>query len=77
MFNGTLAACQASHENREHLQLFDLEIKVKLKQVGAEDLNAILQGIASAVGVGLGRDRASFHLNVEPVAGAGLTLVTQ
>jgi len=47
--------------------LFDLEMKVALKQMEAKDLNAVVEGITSLIGPQLGRGGTSFHITVEPV----------
>jgi hypothetical protein len=47
---------------------FDLGISIALKQMEAKDVNATLEGITDLIKRKLGRGRASFHIDVEPVA---------
>ena len=54
----------------EDIVLFDLEITIHLKQIETKDLNAAVEAITSLIGPRLGRGRASFHINVEPVVGS-------
>jgi hypothetical protein len=66
LLGGTLAHGVNSLTKTENT-LFDLEISVALSRIEAKDLNAVVEGIIDVIGSSLGRDRASFHINVEPV----------
>jgi hypothetical protein len=46
---------------------FNLEIDIDLQQMEAKDVTAVVEGIADVIRLKLGR-KASFHINVEPVA---------
>ena len=61
---------QKAKPSEEHATMvnFDLEITISLSQMQAEDLNGAVEGIARLIGPYLGRSRASFHIDVEPVA---------
>ncbi len=68
ILGGALLAHKTSCSPRAgDVVLFDLEITISLKQMEARDLNAAVEGISSLIGPRLGRGRASFHINVEPV----------
>jgi hypothetical protein len=51
----------------ENSVLFNLEIKIDLKEIGPKDLGATVEGIASLIGPSLGLGRARCHINVEPI----------
>jgi hypothetical protein len=55
-------------EKDERVVRFDLKISVELKDMGTRDLNAIIEGIGNLISPRLGKARAGFHINVEPVA---------
>lgn len=55
-------------QNDDNALLFDLEITIGLKRMESKDLNAAVEGIASLIKPNLRLGRASFHINVEPVA---------
>jgi phage gp45-like len=47
--------------------VFDLQFNIALKQIEAEDVNAMVEGITDLIRLKLGRGRVSFHVDVEPV----------
>jgi hypothetical protein len=67
MLGGSLAAHKSKHQDGESV-LFDLTIAIELKQMDAQDLNTAIEGISRLIGPRLGRGRASFHMNVEPIS---------
>jgi hypothetical protein len=71
MLGGTLLPDKANCSKKdENIVLFNLEITIDLKQMEPKDLNAAFESITSLIGPRLGRGRASFHINVEPVVGS-------
>jgi hypothetical protein len=55
----------------EKVVLFDAEITISFRQIQPKDLSATVEGIASLIDPNLGRCRACFHINVEPVSHRG------
>jgi hypothetical protein len=47
--------------------MFDLTINISLKQMDAEDLNSAVEGFTDLIRLRLGGNRASLHVEVEPV----------
>jgi hypothetical protein len=68
LLGGTLAHAVNGSTKTENVMRFDLEVIIALKKMETRDLNAAIQGIIEVIGPILGQDRASFHINVEPVA---------
>ncbi len=67
MMGGTLLEYKASRLEKEILLLFDLDIRIEVKDIEGRDLSAVIEGVTSLIRPKLGRNRASFHINVEPV----------
>jgi hypothetical protein len=64
---GTLQSQMAESAKPENNVLYDLEITVDLKLIGAKDLSATVEGIANLIGPRLGRGQTCCHIKVEPV----------
>jgi hypothetical protein len=78
MLGGTLLPDKANcSEKEENTGRFDLEITIDLKQIGPKDINAAVEGISSLIGPRLGRGRASFHINVEPIVDCSTASATK
>jgi len=46
--------------------LFDITITIELQQMHAQDLSTTVERLTSVIGPKLARDRALFHINVQP-----------
>jgi hypothetical protein len=69
MLGGSLLpSVKACSERDDAMVRFDLEINIALKQMDAGEVNAAVEGITDLIRLTLGRSRASFHVDVEPVA---------
>jgi hypothetical protein len=75
MLGGSLLAHRAKcREPQENSQMqFDVQVSIELQRVEPRELNTAVEGIAFLIGPTLGRGRASFHINVEPVADTGMS----
>ena len=74
MLGGTLLPPKANCiQNDDNVLLFDLEITIGLKQMESKDLNAAVESITGLIKPNLWQGRASFHINVEPVANCRTT----
>ncbi len=66
VLGGSLADHKGEDQDRPKT-VFDLEMVIELKQIEPANLNAFVEGISDLIGTKLGRGRATFHLDVEPV----------
>ncbi len=68
-----LGGTELSHRARpsEQVVLFDAEITISFNQIQPKDLSATVEAVASLLEPSLGRGRACFHIDVEPVARGG------
>ena len=56
------------HEARgQQLQLFELDVSINMTEVEAGELSTVIECLRRVVAPKLGRNRASLHVNVEPV----------
>jgi hypothetical protein len=69
MLGGSLVVKTRGPE-QENGALYNLEIKIQLQQMSAEEVNATVKDIANVIAPSLGQDRGSFHTDVEPVVAA-------
>jgi hypothetical protein len=68
MLGGSLSSTEDICSVRDgNVVRFNLEIYVALKQMSAKDATAVVDAIADVIRLKLGR-KASFHIDVEPVA---------
>jgi hypothetical protein len=65
MLGGTLLA---EAERRPSGTLFNLEIMIRVGHIEAGELTTIVEGVANVMERSLVRNRASLHVNAEPVA---------
>ena len=68
MLGGSLLAHRAQHFQEWEGGLFDITFTVELQEMHAKDLSTTVERLTSVIGPELGRDRASFHVNVKPAA---------
>ena len=75
MLGGSLLAHRAKRREPQEngLMQFDVQVSIELKRVEPRELNTAVEGIAFLIGPTLGRGRASFHINVEPVTDTGMS----
>ena len=66
MLGGSLAAHRVQQLETGDSGLFDVTITVELRQMYATDLSTTVERLTSAIGTKLARDRATFHLSVQP-----------
>jgi len=66
MLGGSLVAHQAQQAQEGESDLFDVTITVELRQMHATDLSTTVEKLTSVIGTKLARDRATFHLSVQP-----------
>ena len=70
LLGGTELSHKAHYSNKkENVEMLDAEITIHLKQIEPKELSATVEGIASLLEPSLGRGRACFRINVEPVVG--------
>jgi hypothetical protein len=71
MLGGPLSAHRDDHaENTNVTVLFDVDIAIRLKRVNADEFSASVAGITHQLAPMVGRERATFHVEVEPVVEA-------
>jgi hypothetical protein len=68
MLGGSLLAHRAQHFQEWEGGLFDITFTVELQEMHAKDLSTTVERLTSVIGPELGRERASFHVNVKPAA---------
>ena len=68
MLGGSLLAHRAQQLQDSESVLFDVTITVELQQIHARDLSTTVERLTSVIGPKIARDRASFHVNVNPTA---------
>ncbi len=68
MIGGTLIDYRAAHSTQQHLFLFDLHINIELSQMEADELSSVIESIGKIVAPKLARNRATVHVNVEPIS---------
>ena len=57
------------HESRiQQLLLFNLDVSINMTEMEAGELSTAIEGLSRVVAPKLGRNRASLHVNVEPVS---------
>lgn len=66
MLGGSLLAHRAQQLQEGESGLFDITITVELQQMYAKDLSTTVERLTSVIGPKLARDRATFHLSVQP-----------
>jgi hypothetical protein len=67
MIGGSLVDYRGARFHRQQLFLFDLHITIDMPQMEAAELSAAIEGISRLIAPKLGRNRASLHINVEPI----------
>jgi hypothetical protein len=66
MIGGSLLVHKVGRVQECENVLFDITITVELQQMHAKDLSTAVERLTSVIGPKLARDRASFHINVQP-----------
>ena len=67
---GRLVDYRAKNRQAQQLFLFDLDVTIRIPNMEAADLSGTIENISRVVAPKLGRNRATLHINVEPVSGA-------
>lgn len=68
ILGGSLLAHRAQRSQESESGLFDITIAVELQQMHAKDLSTTVERLTGVIGPQLGRERASFHIDVRPAA---------
>jgi hypothetical protein len=68
MIGGRLVDYKHTRFHRQQLFLFDLRITIDMPQMDGGELSAAIEAISKLVAPKLGRNRASLHINVEPIS---------
>jgi hypothetical protein len=66
MLGGSLLSHRAQQLQEGENRLFDVTITVELQQMYAKDLSTAVERLTSVIGPKLARNRATFHVSVEP-----------
>lgn len=67
MIGGTLVDYRGTQYHRQQLFLFDLHIRIDMTELEGGELSGAIEGISRIVAPKLGRNRASVHIDVEPI----------
>jgi hypothetical protein len=69
ILGGSLLPAENTRSARDaNRVMYDLEFNIGLKQMEAEDVSAMVEGITDLIRAKFGWGRVSFHIDVEPVA---------
>ena len=68
MLGGNLLAHRAERVQQGNSGSFDITMTVELRQMHARDLTITVERLSGVIGPQLGRDQASFHINVKPAS---------
>jgi hypothetical protein len=68
IIGGRLLDYKGGVSHSQQLFLFDLHITIDMSQMEAGELSATIDSISGLIAPKLGRNRASLHVNVEPVS---------